>query len=81
MSIAFLLAAQLACAPPSDAERFADARAAEGFEAGWAACAPIVEAETRADCAQSVAVRFGVFDRCGELSTDVWRDECFFSAA
>ncbi len=75
------LVALLGCGPPTTAESYAAANAAPTFEAGWEACARIVDIATRADCSQSVSARFERFDRCDQLPEGAWREECYFSAA
>ncbi|MFN7144031.1 MAG: hypothetical protein ACK4YP_09660 [Myxococcota bacterium] len=79
--VAVLTLALLACAPPSDAERYAGALAADTYDAAWAACAAIVGAPDRADCMQTTSARFARFDGCDAIAEETWREECRFAEA
>lgn len=48
---------------------------------GWDTCLRIVDVPLRSECQATRAARDLQFDRCGEIATPVWKDECWFEAA
>lgn len=70
-------------AAPSAEDRaaYTEGLRAQTQDAAWAACLRVSNDDLRGDCLGAVVERWSAYDRCPELPTGRWRDECLFIAS
>ena len=59
----------------------ASAEGGRDGRAGWSICLTVADTALRGDCQASVAAQAGWFERCGQIESKKWKDECWFEAA